>query len=459
MPTATLDDMRDAQKKRLRAIETELDEITNGSGFKIEEKGLVVTTEAAERFQELIAESKGIREMVGDLGQYESLPDFISGMERKNAPGDDDDPLAVNSVAAAQAARLAAAQQLELKSIGQRFVESEEFKSRQPTGRMDAPFELARDLMALGGLERKDLYTAAGGTLTNFAFGRAQREPMVPRAYRTARVRDLFPVAGTNANLIEYVRVLGFLDGQNNAAPVAERTSDNANFGLKPHTQLQLQPAQSPLRTIAHYELAHRNTLADEPQLQSIIDTELLYGLRLVEDAQLLNGDGTGENILGILQTPGVQRYPGIPVPTPSPVESTDTRIDAIRRAATRVMLAYYEPTGVVVHPFDWERMELTKDANNNYVMATSVAVGAQKQVWQMPVVASPAMVEGTALVGAFGLGAKVYDREQANIRVAEQHGDLFIRNAVVILAEERLGLTVSRPESFVVVDFETGIG
>jgi HK97 family phage major capsid protein len=76
-----------------------------------------------------------------------------------------------------------------------------------------------------------------------------------------------------------------------------------------------------------------------------------------------------------------------------------------------------------------------------------------------MPVVASPAMTEGTALVGAFGLGAKVYDRQQSNIRIAEQHGDLFIRNAVVVLAEERVGLTVSRPESFIKIDLPSSKG
>jgi hypothetical protein len=232
-------------------IASELDDITT-KGFKVEEKGLVVSAEAAEKFRELITEQKDIRKLAGDFSDMETLGDFIDGMERKSAPGDD--PLAAGSLAATQAARLAAAQQLELKSVGQRFTESDAFKNRdRSTGRMAESFELSRDLMALGGMERKDLYTAAGGTLTNFAFGRAQREPIVPRAYRTARVRDLFPVAATNANLIEYIRVLGFLDGQNNAAPVAERTGDNTNFGLKPHTQLQLQPAQSPLRTIAHW--------------------------------------------------------------------------------------------------------------------------------------------------------------------------------------------------------------
>jgi len=180
-----------------------------------------------------------------------------------------------------------------------------------------------------------------------------------------------------------------------------------------------------------------------------------------MEDAQLLNGDGTGENILGILRTPGVQDYPGAGLgegAPGTPVQPKDTYVDAVRRAATRIMLAYYEPTGVVLHPFDWEQMELTKDANGNYIVTNNVQIGAEQRIWRMPVVATPAMNQGTALVGAFGLGAKVYDRQQSNIRIAEQHGDLFVRNAVVVLAEERIGLTVSRPESFIKIDLEESV-
>lgn len=450
MTTAVVDeDLRKAGMARLAAINTELGEITT-QGFKTEDNGgIVVSSEVKAAFDKLILEQKDIRRTLDDFTEIKSLQAFL-------------DSPAVESKGAAQA--LATMSAPERKSIGQLFIESEQFKGRDGSGFTRQDFELKSILTGNGsmpgagagtGLERKDIYTAMGGTFTNFAFGQPQIEPIVPRAYRTQRVRDLFPVATTSANLIEYLRVLGYVDGTNNAAPVAERAGDNSNFGLKPHTSLSLQPAQSPIRTIAHYEVAHRNTLNDEPQLQSIIDTELLYGLRLAEDDQLLNGDGTGENILGILKTPGIQLYPGSPIPTPSPVLAGDTYVDAVRRAATRIMLAYYEPTGVVVHPFDWENMETIKDANGNYIVAVNVAIGAQKQIWQMPVVASPAMNQGTALTGAFGLGAKVYDREQANIRIAEQHMDLFVRNAVAILAEERVGLTVSRPESFIQIDLE----
>jgi len=443
---STIELQKKSLKDTLATKTAELDAFTQ-NGIKDEGGGhYVMSPEDARAFRKIVGECKEIRGLLGDLGEYEQFKSYL------NDPGD-----GVDSLAARQGgSQLVIPSQ---RSIGERFIESKEFKGRNGgTGVMPNAFQLGEDITSM---ERKDIYTAAGGTLTRFAFGRVEQEPLVQRPYRTDRVRDLFPVANTSANLIEYLRVLGYLDGENNARTVPERETDavDSPFGLKPHTRLKLQPAQAPIRTIAHYELAHRNTLDDEPQLRSIIDTELLYGLRLVEDDQVLNGDGAGENLLGIMRTPGIQQYPGPALgygQTGTPVKENDTKVDAIRRAATRVMLAYFSPTGVVLHPFDWEEMELTKDKNLNYILAINVAIGAEKRIWQMPVVATPAMNQGSSLIGAFGLGAKIYDRQQSNIRVAEQHDDLFIRNAVAILAEQRVGLTVSRPESFVKVDLTT---
>ena len=62
-------------------------------------------------------------------------------------------------------------------------------------------------------------------------------------------------------------------------------------------------------------------------------------------------------------------------------------------------------------------------------------------------------MTEGTALVGAFGLGAQVYQREGARVTFAEMglgNGageELFTRNLIRFRGESRLGLAVFRPE------------
>ena len=322
------------------------------------------------------------------------------------------------------------------KTVGQRFVDSDEFKSIAG-GRngytMHAPYQV------------KDIYTALpSGTPGDF--GTPVREGIVERAKRVSRVRDLFPVQQTNTNMIEFFRVSGFT---NNASTVAERSGSPAVFAAKPQSSMTVVGVQAPVRTIAHYEVAHRNVLDDEPTLRGIIDNELLYGLRLVEDDQILNGDGTGSNLTGIRETSGIQTLAW------SAGATGDTRIDAIRRGITKALLAYYEPTGMIVHPNDMEDLELTKDGESRHLMVMSVSMGAEARLWRLPMVATPAITEGYALVGAFGIGATQYDRMEGTIRVAEQHSDFFVRNAVAILAEERLALAVKRPESFVEVEFD----
>ena len=76
-----------------------------------------------------------------------------------------------------------------------------------------------------------------------------------------------------------------------------------------------------------------------------------------------------------------------------------------------------------MLHPYDWEDVELQK------VPAMAVHAGVQRGHRRPgPGLASagrgdPGHRGGqTFLTGAFGLGAKIYDRQQANVRIAEQH-------------------------------------
>ena len=406
-------------KGALKDVLAQNDTIVDHVEANREEGGPEVQVEAkhVEAFRSGLAKAREIR---SEIEALEGLSEVKAWAE--------------NSSASAVAPKILTSSQG--KSLGQRFIESDEFKSIG-NGRngysMNAPFQV------------KDIFTALpSGTPGDF--GTPQREGIVERAKRTSRVRDLFPVQQTTTNMIEYFRVSGFT---NNAATVAERSGSPAVFASKPQSSMTVVGVQAPVRTIAHFEVAHRNVLDDEPTLRGIIDNELLYGLRLVEDDQILNGDGTGSNLTGIRETSGIQ----------SQVWSAgtlgDTRIDAVRRAITKSLLAYYEPTGIIVHPNDMEDIELTKDAEERHLMVMSVSLGAEARLWRLPMVMTPAITEGFALVGSFGIGATLYDRMEGSIRVAEQHSDFFIRNAVAVLAEQRLALAVKRPESFVEVEFD----
>lgn len=403
--------------------------------FEVDDKGtVIVTDEQKSAFQSNTAD---ITEITATLKGLKALQE---GERFLNAPEDDGAGFIGRSPRSD-------------KSLGEMFLDSPEFKELNG-GHNGVTMRTAFDIKAanLGGMWRggqKDLYSGAFPTTGDYPSGQVQREGVIPRQTRTARVRDLFPVQTTTAGVIEYFRVMGFT---NNASTVPQRNAGNTNFGLKPQSSLSFQGYQSPVRTIAHWEAAHRNVLADEPQLRGIIDNELLYGLRLEEDAQILAGSGTGEDLEGILNTPGIQAYNWSAGAT-TPV--ADTKADALRRAATLAFLSYYQPSGVVVHPNDWEDIELTKNSQGNYLLAVSIAVGGEQKVWRMPVVDTPAIEEGTALLGSFGVGASIYDREQGSVRIAEQHSDFFIRNAIVVLAEERLALAVKRPESFVAISFD----
>lgn len=426
-----MDKQRVAELKSALAQRVEDINLGMSEGVKVDGANVEVSQETADKIRGLMEEASGIKTL---LDAEEFGVEVKSWMDAPDQP-----PVALDTVKVSR------------KSLGEMFTESDEFKTLVQSGgsTMASPFELeVNDLPSTG---TKDVYGANGaGTITR-NWGTIQFDAPVPRGHRRLRVRDLFPVATTNANLIDYFKVMGFAAGGEggNAAMVEDYDTDNSTFGLKPKSDLTFESAQAPVRTIAHWEAAHRNVLDDVPQLQAVINNELLYGLQLEEDAQILSGTGNNNDLLGLLNTTGIQTY----------TQAVDEqKADALRRAATKALIANYEPTGYVLHPYDWEDVELQKGSGDGqYMLVTNVAIGAQAQVWRQPVVETPAITEGTFLTGAFGLGAQIYDRQQANVRIAEQHADFFVRNAVAVLAEERIALATKRPESFVKGSFTAG--
>jgi HK97 family phage major capsid protein len=253
------------------------------------------------------------------------------------------------------------------------------------------------------------------------------------------RMRDLLNVQGTDSNAITFIQETGFV---NAAAPTAEKD-------LKPESDLTFDSQTATVKTIASWLPATRQIISDARQLRNYVDSRLIYGLKLTEENQILYGDNTGENLQGIMTHPGVQ--------TAGAMAGADTRIDHIRRAITLSRLAGYPVTGIVLSPRDFEAIELQKGTEGHYIWV-SVPNGGEARLWRVPVVESLAIRENEFLLGAFGLGAQLWDREEANVRVSDHHADFFIRNQMAILAEERITQTIYRPESFVVGTFEATV-
>lgn len=266
-----------------------------------------------------------------------------------------------------------------------------------------------------------------------------QRVPgIVAPPNQQLRIRDLLSWGRTSSNSIEFVRETGFT---NNAAPVSENP-----VSTKPESGLEFELDQAPVVTIAHWIRATKQVLADVPMLQSYIDGRLRYGLKLKEDGQLLKGSGVGLNINGIYTQASNYSNPGVTV-------QAENRIDRLRLALLQAELAEYTADGIVLNPIDWAAIELLKDQNNQYLYSNPRFM-TQAGLWARPVVATVAMDAEDFLVGAFQMGAQGWDREDVNLTVSLEDRDNVVKNLVTLLVEERLGLTVYRPEAFVKGDF-----
>jgi HK97 family phage major capsid protein len=315
------------------------------------------------------------------------------------------------------------------QSYGRQFVESDEFKSfsskTTPRGRVDMTFKAAITSVTT------DTDGAAGDLVQN------TRVPgVIAPPDRRMTVRDLITPGRMDGSTLEYVKETGFT---NSAAPTAEGAA-------KPQSSLKFDLVSTTAKVIAHYVKASRQILSDASQLASYIDGRLRYGLAYKEEQQLLTGDGTGQNLLGIIPQATAYVAPFDPA-------GTETGIDMIRLAMLQAALAEYPASGIVMHPSDWARIELLKDTTGRYIIGNPQGTTAPT-LWNQPVVATQAITVDKFLVRAFKLGAQVFDRWQARVEVATENEDDFIKNMVTILAEERLALAVYRPEAFIYGDF-----
>ena len=252
---------------------------------------------------------------------------------------------------------------------------------------------------------------------------------------RRMTVRDLITPGRTNSNAIQFVQETGFT---NNAATAAEGTT-------KAQSELKFDLKTLSVATIAHWVQASKQILADAPMLESYIDGRLRYGLAYAEELQLLKGDGTGSNLLGMVPQATAYAAPGGLV--------ADTMIDQLRYAMLQAVLAEYPATGHILNPIDWARIETLKNDIGEYIIGNA-ADGAQPRLWRLPVVETPAMTVDKFLTGAFKLACQLFDREDANVELSTEDRDTFIKNRVTIRGEERVALAVYRPEALIYGDF-----
>lgn len=345
------------------------------------------------------------------------------------------------------------AKQEKRRTVGDAFTASDEFKSLvagAPNGRFSEKGRVQSAPVAFKGM--KDLfYSGDREASAGFLVQSDDRGMLDPFYERPLSVRSLFASGNTTSDTIEYVRLV---TTTNNASVVPEARTTGvigsgdpaitaAQGGLKPESTFGFERDSTTVKTLAHWIPITKRALADAAQIRTMIDSFLRYGLEEAFEDELLTGDGTGEHLLGLNNTPGIQTQaaPGV----------GQTNLDVLRIARRKVQIGgRANPTAYVLNPIDWEKVELLKDTTGQYMGSGPFNLTAPR-LWGLPVIQSEGVAAGTAWCAAWNWGV-VYDREQATVQATDSHADFFVRNLVAILAEMRAGFAILRPPAFVKV-------
>ncbi len=218
-----------------------------------------------------------------------------------------------------------------------------------------------------------------------------------------------------------------------------------AEDGQKPQIHFNFTPITEALSKIAVITKVSDESMADTDYLVSVINSQLVGRLMVVEEDQILNGNGTAPNLRGILNRTGLQTYATSATYTPN------KGFDAIFHAITMVATGSAQETadGIVINPADYETLRLSKDGNDNYRGGGPFA-GGNPGLWGVRTVVTPAIAAGTVLVGAFGSAAQLFRKGGIQVDSTNSDSTDFQYNRVALRAEERILLAVYRPTAFV---------
>jgi HK97 family phage major capsid protein len=264
----------------------------------------------------------------------------------------------------------------------------------------------------------------------------AMRVPgIVNTPVRTKRVRDLLPIGATGNNLVEFTREVTFT----NAAAPQFSGGQHENVA-KGESGITFELKEAPVRTLAHWIPVSKQVLSDSQQMATYLNVRLMEGLKIIEDVQILNGDGAGGNLSGILAT-------GNNVAAPAAVVG-ENKADRLLRTIAALQVDEMTADGILLHPNDFAELQLMKSSAGEYLLGDPART-TEPKLWGVDVVVSTVIPAGTFLVGAWAIGAQLWDREQAAVQVSYEHGDNFTKNMATVLCEERLALTIYRPRAF----------
>lgn len=310
----------------------------------------------------------------------------------------------------------------EYKSLGQQFVESDEYKNGKLHG-INARFSL--DIKGFDFL-KTTMTTAAG-----FAPANDRTDIVIPKATRTPMLQDYVPSITTDLDTIKYMEETTFTNS-------AAETAENAAL---PESAIAYTERSQPVELVGTFLPVTEQQLEIAEAIRGTIDQRLLLMLAQREESQMITGNGTTPNLKGFLNASNLQTQ----------ALGTDSIPTAAYKLITKIRGGgndgFAEPGLWIFHPNDWQDVRTLQDANGNYIWGSPAEAGPER-LWGKQVLVTTAITENTALTGDFQLYSAVWRKRGARIDVGMQNDD-FTKNKLTLKVTSRLALVVYRGAAF----------
>lgn len=323
----------------------------------------------------------------------------------------------------------------EVKTLGQRFLDSNSFKAFKENGQKNITSELKWN-------PQVELKT----TVTESTW-----PPAVVRSSRIEESAQLDPYV--IPNLIDTIttdqyqyKYLEETTYTNNSAPTAEGSALGENA-------LAFTERTEEIRKIGAFIPMTEELLSDVSASQGYIDSRLRFMIRQTISDQIIGGSGSGVNLTGILNKTGINAF------NYSSFSGSLKRIGQLFEAITEIQKdAFMNPDAIIMHPSDWYQVVTEVNAVTTSGALNPLFVGAgnfndavRPSIWGVPVVVSTETSAGDCIVGTFGGGQAIHivARQGMEVAMSDSHDENFVKDIVVMKATVRMGLPIYRATAF----------
>jgi len=260
---------------------------------------------------------------------------------------------------------------------------------------------------------------------------------------RRIRLMDVVSRGSAESNVIDWV-------SQANKDGAAGQTGEGA---LKNQIDFDLVVNSESLKKTTAYIKISEEMLTDVAFIEAEINNELNREILKQVEAQVFEGDGTGNNLNGIKTIASAFAAGTFALTVDNANEA-----DVLTVAANQIEVAEQDPANFAfVHPNTITKLKLIKTSTTDrrYIDRLAMVAG-QMSLDGIGLIATTLVTDGEYLIGHFP-NATVYDKGSINYKTGYENDD-FTKNLVTILAEWR-GLVVvktNRRSSFVTGVFAT---